>query len=214
MIENKAAIEAVETQLRRKAPFDKMDNQELRDTVARFFAFENTRAMLDITTVFPKERVFTNPLEPARINAVMLIKRNFDEDVVVDKLTIDEFMARLLVGRTPSGTKEIVYNNYRAVDDKSERAWIDTIEAKVVEKMWSEYSKAKDRPETLHEEMEMFRMMFRSAAAYDLNTILQKDPAVTSKMEAVHNTMRLIVAALDNTRDDFRYDISDYAGSR
>jgi predicted transcriptional regulator len=80
--------------------------------------------------------------------------------------------------------------------------------------MWSEYNRAKDRPETLHEEMEMFRMMFRSAAAYDLNTILQKDPAVTSKMEAVHNTMRLIVAALDNTRDDFRYDISDYAASR
>ena len=210
MIQNKAPIDAVEAQLRRKPPFDRMDNQELRETIARFFAFDNTRAMLDITTVFPKERVFTNPLEPARINAVVLIKRNFDEDVVVDRLTIDEFMARLLVGRTPSGTKEIVYNNYRAVDDKSERAWIDTIEAKGVEQMWSEYQKAKDRPETLHEEMEMFRMLFQSAAAYDLNTILQKDPAVTSKMEAVHNTMRIIVAALENTRDDFRYDIRDY----
>ena len=179
-------------------------------TIARFFAFDNTRAMLDITTVFPKERVFTNPLEPARISAVMLIKRNFDEDVVVDRLSIDEFMARLLVGRTPSGTKEIVYNNYRAVDDKTERAWIDTIEAKGVDKMWAEYGRAKDRPETLHEEMEMFRMLFRSAAAYDLNTILQKDPAVTSKMAAVHNTMRIIVAALENQRDDFRYDITDY----
>ena len=187
-----------------------MDNQHLRETIARFFAFDNTRAMLDITTVFPKERVFTNPLEPARINAVMLIKRNFDEDVVVDRLTIDEFMARLLVGRTPSGTKEIVYNNYRAVDDKSERAWIDTIEAKGVERMWSEYGKAKDRPETLHEEMEMFRMLYRSTTAYDLNTILQKDPTVTSKMEAVRSTMRIIVAALENQRDDFRYTISEY----
>src|SRR5205807_896117 len=139
LLQNKASIDAVELQLRRKPPFDKMDNQHLRETIARFFAFDNTRAMLDITTVFPKERVFANPLEPARINAVMLIKRNFDEDVVVDRLTIDEFMARLLVGRTPSGTKEIVYNNYRAVDDKSERAWIDTIEAKGVERMWSEY---------------------------------------------------------------------------
>jgi hypothetical protein len=212
MTENKATIDAVSAKLRgmKKPPFDTMDEKMLRDTVGRFFAFENTRAMLDITTVFPKERVFTNPMEPARIHAVMLIKRNFDEDVVIERLTIDKFMARLLVGRTPAGTKEIVYNSYRAVDDKSERAWIDTIEAKGVERMWSEYQKAKDKPETLNEEMEMFRMLFTSAAAYDLNTILQKDKAVTSKMEAVHNTMRVIVKALDNTKDKFRYGIDDY----
>ena len=138
--------------------------------------------MLDITTVFPKERVFTNPMEPARISAVLLIKRNFDEDVVVERLGIDKFMARLLVGLTPAGTKEIVYNSYRAVDDKSERAWIDTIEAKGFDQMWSEYQKAKDKPETLQEEIEMFRMLFKSAAAYDLNTILQKDRAVGSAM--------------------------------
>jgi hypothetical protein len=212
MSENKATIDAVAAKLAgmNKPPFDKMDDKTLRDTVGRFFAFENTRAMLDITTVFPNERVFTNPMEPARIHAVMLIKRNFDEDVVIERLTIDKFMARLLVGRTPAGTKEIVYNSYRAVDDKSERAWIDTIEAKGVERMWSEYRKAKDKPETLNEEMEMFRMLFSSAAAYDLNTVLQKDKAVTSKMEAVHNTMRVIVKALDNTKETFRYGIEDY----
>ena len=212
MSENKATIDAVAAKLKgmNKAPFDTMDEKKLRDTVGRFFAFENTRAMLDITTVFPKERVFTNPMEPARIHAVMLIKRNFDEDLVIERLTIDKFMARLLVGRTPAGTKEIVYNSYRAVDDKSERAWIDTIEAKGVERMWSEYRKAKDKPETLNEEMEMFRMLFSSAAAYDLNTVLQKDKAVTSKMEAVHNTMRVIVKALDNTKETFRYGIEDY----
>jgi len=212
MTENKATIDAVAAKLRgmNKPPFATMDEKTLRDTVGRFFAFENTRAMLDITTVFPKERVFTNPMEPARIHAVMLIKRNFDEDVVIERLTIDKFMARLLVGRTPAGTKEIVYNSYRAVDDKSERAWIDTIEAKGVERMWSEYQKAKDKPETLNEEMEMFRMLFTSAAAYDLNTVLQKDKAVTSKMEAVHNTMRVIVKALENTKDTFRYGIDEY----
>jgi hypothetical protein len=212
MTENKATIDAVAAKLKamNKPPFDTMDEKTLRDMVGRFFAFENTRAMLDITTVFPKERVFTNPMEPARIHAVMLIKRNFDEDVVIERLTIDKFMARLLVGRTPAGTKEIVYNSYRAVDDKSERAWIDTIEAKGVERMWSEYQKAKDKPETLNEEMEMFRMLFNSAAAYDLNTVLQKDKAVTSKMDAVHNTMRVIVKALDNTKDTFRYGIEDY----
>ena len=212
MTENKATIDAVAAKLvgMNKPPFDKMDEKTLRDIVGRFFAFENTRAMLDITTVFPKDRVFTNPMEPARIHAVMLIKRNFDEDVVVERLTIDKFMARLLVGRTPAGTKEIVYNSYRAVDDKTERAWIDTIEVKGVDKMWSEYQKAKDKPETLNEEMEMFRMLFTSAATYDLNTVLQKDKAVTSKMEAVHNTMRVIVKALDNTKDTFRYDIEEY----
>jgi hypothetical protein len=116
MSENKDTIDAVAAKLRadahfRGSPFEAMDEDQLRTTVARLFAFDNTRAMLDITTVFPKERVFTNPMEPARINAVMLIKRNFDEDVVVERLSIDKFMARLLVGRTPSGTKEIVYNN-------------------------------------------------------------------------------------------------------
>ena len=210
MTANETTIDAVARKLRGKAPFDRMDENTLRTTVARFFAFENTRAMLDITTVFPKERVFTNPMEPARIHAVMLIKRNFDEDVVIERLSIDKFMARLLVGRTPAGTKEIVYNSYRAVDDKSERAWIDTIEAKGVERMWSEYQKAKDKPETLNEEMEMFRMLFKSAAAYDLNTVLQKDKAVTSKMEAVHNTMRIIIKGLENTKDSFRYGIEDY----
>jgi hypothetical protein len=210
MTENAATIDAVRAKLQGKPPFDTMDETTLRTTIARFFAFENTRAMLDITTVFPKERVFTNPMEPARINAVMLIKRNFDEDVIVDRLTIDKFMARLLVGRTPAGTKEIVYNSYRAVDDKSERAWIDTIEAKGVDRMWSEYEKAKDKPETLREEMEMFRILFKSAAAYDLNTTLQKDKAIGSKMEAVSKTMRVIVKALENTKTDFRYDIGSY----
>jgi hypothetical protein len=209
---NKATIDAVAAKLTamKKPPFDTMDQKTLRETVGRFFAFENTRAMLDITTVFPRERVFTNPLEPARIHAVFLIKRNFDEDLVIERLGIDKFMARLLVGRTPAGTKEIVYNSYRAVDDKSERAWIDTIEAKGVERMWSEYQRAKDKPETLNEEMEMFRMLFKSAAAYDLNTVLQKDKAVTSKMDAVHNTMRIIVKALDNTTETFRYGIDEY----
>ncbi|MBA3375405.1 MAG: hypothetical protein H0U00_06265 [Actinobacteria bacterium] len=166
--------------------------------------------MLDITTVFPKERVFTNPMEPARIHATFLIKRNFEEDLVIERMGIDAFMARLMVGTTPSGAKEIVYNSYRAVDDRSERAWLDTIEAKGVEKMWSSYQKADDKPDTLHEEMEMFRMLFRSSMAYDLNTVLQKDPHVTSRMEAVNKTMTIIVKALENEKDDFRYTIAGY----
>lgn len=211
LAEHSATIDKVFAQLVGKQPFDKLSDDELRRTIGRFFAFDNTRAMLDITTVFPSERVFTNPMEPARIHATFLIKRNFDEDLVVERLDIDRFMARLMVGLTPAGTKEIVYNSYRAVDDKSERAWLDTIEAKGVERMWTNYQKTQEKPVTLHEEMEMFRMLYRSAAAYDLNTVLQKDKAVASRMEAVTRTMRVIVKALENTKESFRYTIADYS---
>ena len=211
LAEHKATIGKVFAHLKGKKPFDAMHDDELRTTIGRFFAFDNTRAMFDIATVFPKERVFMNPMEPARIHATFLIKRNFDEDLVVERMRIDAFMARLMVGRTPSGAKEIVYNSYRAVDDKSERSWLDTIEAKGVDKMWDTYQKAEDKPVTLHEEMEMFRMLFRSAKAYDLNTVLEKDKAITSRMDAVSRTMRIIVAALDNESDDFRYTIADYS---
>ena len=125
-------------------------------------------------------------------------------------LSLAKFMARLLVGRTPTGTKEIVYNSYRAVDDKNERAWIDTIEAKGVDRMWDEYLKATDKPVTLEEEMEMFRMLHKSAKAYDVNTTLQKDPKISGRMEAVNKTMRILVTALETDQDDFHYDIDSY----
>lgn len=208
--ENAVAIDNVFARLRATSPFDRMSDAELRTTIARFFAFDNTRAMLDITTVFPKERVFTNPMEPARVNAVMLLKRNFDEDLVIERLSLDRFMARLMVGRTPLGTKEIVYNSYRAVDDKSERAWLDTIEAKGVDHMWDNYLKAEDKPVTLEEEIEMFRMLHRSAKAYDVNTILQKDPTISGRMEAVNKTMRILVSALEADADNFHYTIDTY----
>ncbi len=210
MRENTDTIDAVAAKLRDRAPFDRMGDEELRTTIARFFAFDNSRAMLDITTVFPRERVFTNPMEPSRITTVMLVKRNFDEDIVAARLSIDEFMARLMVGLTPLGTKEIVYNSYRAVDDVSERKWLDHLEAQGVDRMWELYEKAPDRPETLEEEFELFRMMYRSAKAYDLNTVIQKDSGVRSKMEAVSRTMRLI-AVLHASRDEkLRATISNY----
>ncbi len=210
MRENKDTIDAVAAKLRGRSPFDAMGDDDLRTTVARFFAFDNTRAMLDITTVFPRERVFTNPMEPSRITTVMLVKRNFDEDLVAERLSIDKFMARLMVGLTPMGTKEIAYNSYRAVDDVSERTWLDRLEAQGVERMWELYQKAPDRPETLEEEFELFRMMYRSAKAYDLNTIIQKDPRVRSKMEAVSRTMRLISVLHDSADERLRATISDY----
>lgn len=210
MRENKDTIDAVAAKLRGKAPFDRMSDGDLRTTVARFFAFDNTRAMLDITTVFPKERVYTDPMEPCRITTVMLLKRNFDEDLVAERLSVEKFMGRLMVGLTPMGTKEICYNSYRAVDDVSERKWLDTLEAKGVDRMWDLFQKAPDRPETLVEEFELFRMMFRSTKAYDLNTTLQKDPKVSTKMEAVGRTMKLIAALHDDRDERLRVTIADY----
>lgn len=208
--ENAETIDAIAAKLRGRPPFDRMSEDELRLTIARLYAFDNTRAMLDITTVFPNARLFTNPMEPCRITTVMLLKRNFDEDVVIERLSIDRFMARLMVGLTPMGTKEIVYNSYRAVDDVSERKWLDRLEAQGEDRMWQLYENATDRPETLEEEFELFRAMYRSAAAYDLNTIIQKDPKVRSKMEAVSRTMRLIATAHDNNAAPFRYTVADY----
>jgi hypothetical protein len=140
----------------------------------------------------------------------MLLKRNFDEEVVAKRLTVDEFMARLMVGLTPMGTKEIVYNSYRAVDDVSERKWLDRLEAQGVEKMWRLYGEATDKPETLQEEFELFRMLYQSARAYDVNTIIQKDPKVRSKMEAVARTMRLIAKLHDSDDGELEATIADY----
>ncbi|OLC55069.1 MAG: hypothetical protein AUH85_10165 [Chloroflexi bacterium 13_1_40CM_4_68_4] len=215
MRENKGTIDAVVATLRadphfKGSPFERMSEDELRTTAARLFAFENTRAMLDITTVFPKERVYTNPMEPCRITTVMLLKRNFDEDVVAKRLSLDEFMARLMIGLTPMGTKEIVYNSYRAVDDVSERKWLDKLEAQGVDKMWRLYRDATDRPETLQEEFELFRTLYQSAKAYDVNTVIQKDPAVHSKMEAVARTMRLISKLHDSSDQKLTATTADY----
>ena len=215
MRENKDTIAAVVAKLRadshfKGSPFERMSEDELRTTAARLFAFDNTRAMLDITTVFPEARVYTNPMEPCRVTTVMLLKRNFDEDVVAKRLTIDEFMARLMVGLTPMGTKEIVYNSYRAVDDASERKWLDRLEAQGADKMWRLYREAADKPETLQEEFELFRMLFQSAKAYDLNTVIQKDPQVRSKMEAVARTMRLIARLHTSTDEKLKATIGDY----
>ena len=216
MAQSRGTIAAVVAALRADphfsgSVFERMSEAELQTTVARLFAFDNARAMLDITTVFPSDRVYTNPMQPCRITTVMLLKRNFGEDVVAKRLTIDEFMARLMVGLTPMGTKEIVYNSYRAVDDVSERKWLDTLEAEGTDKMWRLYLEAGDKPETLQEEFELFRMLFQSAKAFDVNTIIQKDPRVGSKMEAVSRTMRLIATLHASDDEKLTATIADYA---
>src|SRR5712692_6448130 len=109
-------------------PFAGKSETELERTCARLIAFDNARSMLDMAKVLPPERVYMNPLEPVKLVAVMLLKRNPDDSSVLADLSLDSFMERLLVGETPDKKRETAYNAYRAVDDKAERQFIEGLE--------------------------------------------------------------------------------------
>ncbi|HKS97297.1 MAG TPA: hypothetical protein VJV74_14340, partial [Terriglobia bacterium] len=63
---------------------DGKSDLELGKIAARLIAFDNARAMLDISKVLPADRVFTNPLQPVRLAAVMLLKRDMDDPTVLN----------------------------------------------------------------------------------------------------------------------------------
>ena len=176
---------------------------ELGQLVARLFAFDNARAMLDPVKCLPRDRVYWNPMEPLRIASVFLLKRSPTDRVVLETLSRERFMDRLLLGDTPDGKREIAYNAYRAVDDNAERVVVDALEAaaKRTGQSLADLFEAKLRdadgvPPSLREEFELFRAMHRATTCYDVNTILQRDPTVRSRQEAVARTMALIVAAV------------------
>ncbi len=183
-------------------------------TVGRMFAFDNSRGMLDIASMFGRERIFTNPLEPARLTSVVLLRRDMNDPRVADNLPLNRFMGRLLIGETPMKTREIAYNAYRAVDDKKEKEWINLLEretrAKGTEDIYDIYREKKDIPETLREEFELFRVMNRSALCFDINTVLQNDPKVRTKREAVQNSLKVILKTIINQPRDLRLDIANY----
>jgi hypothetical protein len=193
--------------------FQNLGPAQTREIMGRLFAFDNARAMLDVTPVFGKDRVFTNPLEPLFVTSVFLLKRDFDDDTVLERLPLDTFMERLLIGITPTGTREIAYNNYRATDDTSERAYIARVEAAAKasgEPLYPALVSKEDVPSTLLEEFELFRAMYQAAACYSLNTVLQKDPAIHDKMTAVRLTMDLIAAAVEERPEELDLSISNY----
>jgi len=185
---------------------------ELAEICGRLIAFDNARSMLDISKVLPPERVFTNPLEPVRLAAVMLLKRNPDDPSVLGHLSLDTFMERLLIGETPDKKRETAYNAYRAVDDKAERQLIENLEkqARPSRPLYKLFSKAAGVPASLEEEFELFRVLYSAAHAYDLNTTLQKDPTVRDKREAVGRTISLIARTLDETPQDIQLNLADY----
>jgi hypothetical protein len=67
-----------------------------------------------------------------------------------------------------------------------------------------------DVPGTLLEEFELFRVMYQSAACYELNTVLQNDPKIRDKMEAVRKTMDLIGTAVEQRPERLKLTIDDY----
>jgi len=157
--------------------------------------------------------VFTNPLEPLFVTSVFLLKRDFDADDVLTRLPLNRFMERLLIGITPYGTREIAYNNYRATDDVTERKFIADVEQEANaagQPLYPSLLAKPDVPETLMEEFELFRVMYQAAACYDLNTTLQKDPTVNTKMEAVRRTMDLIAKAVDTRPEELSLTIANY----
>lgn len=193
--------------------FRALGPEKTREVMARLFAFDNARAMLDVTPVFGKERVFTNPLEPLFVTSVFLLKRDFNDEVILERLPLNRFMERLLIGITPMGTREIAYNAYRATDDASEREYIARVEQEAQAAgtpLYPLLMSKPDIPDSLLEEFELFRVLYQAAACYDLNTVLQNDPSIRDKMEAVRRTMDLIATAVEKRPEHLRLTIDDY----
>ncbi len=185
--------------------FAQTSQDELTRLLARLIAFDNARAMLDISHVFPPERMFTNPMEPARLSTVILLKRNRDERAILEHLSLARLTARLLIGETPDKKREIAYNAYRAVDDDEEGRFVATLEGAATQRHGPSYPidelatlmSRNDIPQTLLEEFELFRVMHRSTQCYELNTILALHPQVRDKKDAVRLTMELIAKVVD-----------------
>lgn len=197
-----------------KARFEGQSRQQIETQVARLFAFDNARALLNITKVFKGNRSFTNPLEPMKLEAVMLLSRNMDDPAVLESLPIDIFMELLMIGRTPAGTREISYNAYRAVDDAAESAFVKRIEKTADDKNVPIYRKylaeIAQAPESLFQEFELFRVMHQAANCYQMNTILQKDPAIPDRKTAVEETIKIIAFALEHPSRSYQLLIDNY----
>ena len=194
--------------------FNRKPDAELAELCGRLIAFDNARSMLDISTVLPANRIYSNPMEPVKLAAVMLLKRNPDDPAVLSHLSLDQFMERLLIGETPDKKRETAYNAYRAVDDKAERALIEGLEkeanASSGATLYQLFSEADAVPASLEEEFELFRVMYQATCCYGLNTILQKDPRVGDRREAVRRTMALIARTLEEEPQGIHLSLEDY----
>jgi len=186
---------------------------ELREKIARFVAFGNSRAMFDQSRAFAKDKVILNPMEPVMIDTVMLIKRDFREEHVLESLPLEKFIERLLMGDTPEGKWEIAYNDYRAVDDDEEKKYLKELFGRASEGSQAIYEQfmmdRERRPFTLDEEFELMEILHGSARCYDLNTILQV--AGYTKRDSVTRTVQLIIEVLKSRPTDIRLTLEELA---
>lgn len=194
--------------------FRLLGRDQTRTLLGRLVAFDNGRGMLDITRILPADRVVTNPMAPTRLSMVMLLKRDPRDRTVLESLSLPKFIGRLLRGETPDRKHETAYNAYRAVDDEVERRFIGRLGAAgqeaPPEALYAALARHQDVPETLAEEVALFRMMHRACRCYDLNTILAADPKVHGLKEAVGVTMQLIAYALSRREGAVRLTLDDY----
>ncbi len=195
-----------------------VSHEEMAHELARLMAFDNARAMLDISRVFGEERVYANPLTPLRLTSVFLLRRDADDDRVLRRLSEAQFVADLLAGRTPMGTMETAYNAYRAVDDSQERAFINGLlqeaghgpSARADERVLERLFSSQQTPDSLREEFTLFRQLFRSAACLEMNTILRRDPSVPTTREAVNLTLDLLTQVTEHLPETIDLHLSDY----
>ena len=186
--------------------------QELAEIAGRLIAFDNARSMLDISKVLPAGHVFTNPMQPVKLAAVMLLKRDLEDPAVLNHVLLEPFMERLLIGETPDKKRETAYNAYRGVDDRAERAFIERLaaEAGPSRPLYSLFTEAPDTPPSLEEEFELFRVLYNAARTYDLNTTLQRDPRVRDKRQAVELTLSLIARTVEREPHPIHLTLDNY----
>ncbi|MBI2202224.1 MAG: hypothetical protein HYU43_09855, partial [Armatimonadetes bacterium] len=66
--------------------FAEHSRDEVKQLLARMIAFDNARAMLDVSKVLPAEQVFINPMEPTKLSTVILLRRAKDDRTVAESL--------------------------------------------------------------------------------------------------------------------------------
>lgn len=213
-------LEARQTTLESLASFldgcTPLSPKDLRQLLARLYAFDNARAMLDMQSIFPRERLFANPLEPVRLAVAVLLRRDPKDLTVVRHLGLSEFMTNLILGETPMGTRETAYNAYRAVDDKLERDFIEGVREESEETACSFYQVYEScqtcppKPETLEEEFDLFKLLHRAARCYDLNTILTLDSSLRDRKEAVGRTIDLLALIIDRLPEGLSLNLENY----
>lgn len=220
ILKNKATLQNIYHELKGNQTGDRFhaltgkSDSQLESICARLIAFDNARSMLDMSKVLPADRVYTNPMEPVKLVAVMLLKRNVDDPNILSHLPIDSFMQSLLIGETPDKKREIAYNAYRAVDDEAERKFMKGLEKNVNPAsgptLYKLFIEAVGMPGSLQEEFELFRVMYHALRTYDLNTTLQRDPTVHDKREAVGRSMAIIARTLAEEPPDVHLSLDNY----